>query len=357
MKKYILHTLFALLFAAVFTACDKDSDTASTQIEIKGVDVTTTSKTAKISITQPRVIKDGAAQQVRSVGIRYRVAGSSEWINAAATTAGTEHYVINLDGLTPNTQYEYVVWITVDSGTEVAQKNYFTTQDTALEATFGDMQLSIVTGGMRLSVASFKVSVDEQVVEPDRCGADYRAKGASQWISLSNVVFNNDGGFTVDIAAAELTFDTTYEARAWVEVGGNKVYSQRTVERLYEKSELQEIMGEWRLAEWHGSADLQFAVYLSISADGEFTLWQKLQSVEWQKFTGTVEFTNSTVSGVYSDGKAWSTSYTVEHDGNNMIWIGSNDATDRSVYVPTEIPDDLSKMHLSAATRTGERFL
>lgn len=357
MKKFILYPLFALLFASAFTACDKDDNNESVEVSFSELTVTTTSRTAKISIASPHIIENGALQQVRSVGIRYHAADNSEWINAAAIATDPEHYVINLDGLTPRTEYEYIAWATTDSGTKFADKARFTTQDTALEATFGDMQFTIYSGGLRLSVASVDVFADEKATEPDSVGADYRAKGASQWISLPNATVNANGGFTVNIAAADLKFDTTYEARAWVEVDGTKVYSQRTVERLYEKSKLQDIMGEWKLTEWHGSADLQFAVYLSISADGEFTLYQQLQSIEWQKFTGTVDLNNNTVTGVYSDGKPWSASYTVEHSGSNMIWTSTTDAADRSVYAPTAIPDELSTMNVTSATRSSERFL
>lgn len=357
MKKYILYPLFALLFALSFTACDKDDNNESVEINFSELQVTTTSKTANISIVSPHVIENGALQQVRSVGIRYHMVGSDEWINAAAVSTDPEHYVINLDGLVPNTEYEYIAWVATDTGTKFASAARFTTQDIALEANFGDMQLSLTGEGLRLSVASVKVLVDEKATDPDSFGAEYRAKGASQWIALTNATAGANGGFTINIPASDLTLDTTYEARAWIEVGGARVYSQRTAECFYEKSKLQDIMGEWRLAEWHDSADLPFAIYLAITADGKFTLWQQLQSVEWQKFTGTVELNDNVVTGVYSDGQAWSASYNVERDGEKMIWTAATDASDRSVYVPATIPNELSTMSISSATRSTERFL
>lgn len=358
MKKYILYPIVALLLTTLFTACDKDDNNESSDISFSELEVTTTARTARISIRSPHVIDNGALQTVRSVGIRYRAAASSEWINAAAAMTGeADHYVINLDGLTPMTKYEYIAWATTDTGTKLAAAAYFTTQDTALEVTFGDMRLTTSSSGLRMTVASAKISIDEQRAKSDRCGIEYRAKGASQWSVATSDTADATNGFTIEIAAANLTYDTTYEARAWVEAGGKKAYSQRTVEHLYEKSKLQDIMGEWRLAQWHGSTDLQFAVYLSISADGEFTLWQQLQTVEWQKFTGRLELNGTTVTGTYSDGQAWSTSYNVERDGDKMIWTGANDSTDRSIYVPTTIPDYLGTMHVASTTRSAERFL
>lgn len=358
MKKYILYPVVALLLTTLFTACDKDDNSSSTELKFSEFEVISTARTAKISIRSPRVIENGTSQTVRSVGIRYHAVTSDEWINAAAAmTSEAEHYVINLDGLTPLTEYEYIAWATTDTGTKFAETARFTTQDTALEATFGDMRLVISASGMNMTVASVKISVDEQAAKSDRCGIEYRAKGASQWLSVTNTVADATNGFTIDIAAADLTYDTTYEARAWIEVGSKKAYSQRTVECFYEKSKFQDIMGSWRLAEWHGSTDLQFAVYLSISANSEFTLWQQLQTVEWQKFTGMLDFDGNTVTGTYSDSQAWSTSYSVVREGENMIWTGTTDATDRSVYVPATIPDELSTMQLSSTTRSAERFL
>ncbi len=358
MKKYILFPVVALLFASLFTACEKEDNDQSVEIKFSEIGVTTTSKTAIVSIRSPRVIVNGASQAVRSVGINYRAEGGSEWIKAPGiNTADPEQYTIALDGLTPSTRYEYTVYAVTDSGTNLSDIRYFTTQDITLEASFGDMQLSASGDGLRLSVASVDIFVDEKTVKSDRCGAEYRAKGASQWVSVTSTTTDAAKGFTVDIAAASLTFDTVYEVRAWIEVGDTRVYSQRIVERLYENSKFQDIMGDWRLDEWHGSTDLQFAIYLSVTADGEFKLWQQLQSVEWQKFSGTITFEDGMVTGVYSDGQTWSASYSVERDGERMIWTSTADATDRSVYVPAAIPDYLRTMNVSSATRSTERFL
>lgn len=349
-----------MLFASLFTACEDEEESSGETVEINfsEIEVTTTSRSALISIRSPRVTVDGASQAVRSAGIRYRAEGGSEWIKApGANTDDSEQYTVSLDGLTPLTRYEYVIYAVTDSGTNLTDIRYFTTQDIALEASFGDMQLSVSGDGLRLSVASVGIFVDEKAVASDRCGAEYRAKGASQWVSVTSTTADATKGFTVDIAAASLTFDTVYEARAWVEVGGDRVYSQRTAEQLYERSKLQNIIGDWRLDEWHGSTDLQFAIYLSVTADGEFKLWQQLQSIEWQKFSGTITLEGDAVTGVYSDGQTWSASYRVERDGDRMIWTNTADATDRSVYVPAAIPDYLKAMRVWSATRSTERFL
>lgn len=358
MKRYILFPVIALLFASLFSACEKEGNGESVEVNFSALEVTTTSRTARITIRSPHVIVNGALQAVRSVGIRYRAEGGSEWIKAPGiNTDDPEQYTVALDGLTPSTRYEYMAYAVTDSGTNLSDVKYFTTQDIALEASFGDMQLSISGDGLRLSVASVGIFVDEKAAASDRCGAEYRAKGDSQWVSVTSATADATKGFTVDIAAADLTFGTVYEARAWIEVDGAKVYSQRMAERLYEKSKFQDIMGDWRLDEWHGTTDLQFAIYLSVTADGEFTLWQQLQSVEWQKFSGTITLEGNTVTGVYSDGQAWSASYGVERAGEKMIWTSTADATDRSVYVPDAIPDELRAMHVSSATRSTERFL
>jgi len=80
---------------------------------------------------------------------------------------------------------------------------------------------------------------------------------------------------------------------------------------------------------------------MTITEDGVVTLWQKLESREWELFYSNVGYENGIISGVYTDGVAWSASYSVTVSGDAMTWIDTNDATDISVYTRAELPNSI----------------
>lgn len=356
MKKYILYPVIALLTVLHLTACNDDDNETAVTVSIGDIAVVTTSTTARISIWQPGVVENGESRQIVSLAVRYSAADANEWQTQQAEAMSDDIYTVDLDGLQPSTLYEYIVCITTDTGMQLDKTRQFSTLDIVIEATFSDVKLNLSNTGLRLSVKSVTASVDGQPGTIDGCGAQYRAEGASAWKSVTGEM-NDTEGFAVAIPGDDLTIDTVYEVRAWVEICGVKTYSQ-TCKRTYEISELQNIIGEWCLDRWHDSEEIPFAIYLSIGDEGTFTLWQQLQSVEWQKFTGTLSLDNNIVSGVYSDGESWSTSYYVDCDGDEMIWTATTDAGDVSVYVPAEIPADLQIMRVKAEKKGAtERFL
>ena len=117
-----------------------------------------------------------------------------------------------------------------------------------------------------------------------------------------------------------------------------------------------DLVGTWHLTQWRGAVP-SFDVYMSISEDGVVTLWQRIESREWELFYSTVTFDGGIISGVYTDGVAWSASYYVAVDSDTMTWTDTADATDVSVYTRSELPTGIP-MSQSVATRSSsERFL
>lgn len=117
---------------------------------------------------------------------------------------------------------------------------------------------------------------------------------------------------------------------------------------------LESISGTWHLTEWHGVTP-SFDVYMSITNDYKVTLWQRIESRQWDIFYSDVCYDNGTISGVYTDGTAWRAAYDVVIDGSTMTWIDTGDVTDVSVYKRCELPNEVPP----ATTRsiTSERFL
>lgn len=117
---------------------------------------------------------------------------------------------------------------------------------------------------------------------------------------------------------------------------------------------LESISGTWHLTEWRGVTP-SFDVYMSITNDYKVTLWQRIESRQWDIFYSDVCYDNGTISGVYTDGTAWRAAYDVVIDGSTMTWIDTEDVTDVSVYKRCELPNEVPP----ATTRsiTSERFL
>ncbi len=125
------------------------------------------------------------------------------------------------------------------------------------------------------------------------------------------------------------------------------------------------VVGEWKLTAWSVSSTFKNDVYLELKADRTFTLYQNLQAAGYTKYTGTYTYdgATSTISGLYSDGKAWATSYKVEIPTiSTLVWTASNNSADISTYTKTTIPDNVKSSTVApAAARKGaaeeRRFL
>ena len=120
-------------------------------------------------------------------------------------------------------------------------------------------------------------------------------------------------------------------------------------------------VGEWVLTEWNSSKDLPFGVYLQLNEDNTFDLYQHTSSVLWVHYTGTYSLNGTTLSGVYSDGESWATSYTIKYSKvaePKQILLTSPD--NKGIYTATTIHDAVIDQATEAVVvRSGEskRFL
>lgn len=61
-----------------------------------------------------------------------------------------------------------------------------------------------------------------------------------------------------------------------------------------------QLVGEWRLTSWTGQAPQVFDAYIAFDG-GSFTIYQKIESVKYQKYTGSYLLKGDVLSGNYSD--------------------------------------------------------
>jgi hypothetical protein len=80
---------------------------------------------------------------------------------------------------------------------------------------------------------------------------------------------------------------------------------------------------------------------MDIDSSGNVVLYQRIVSRNWEVYHSTAELEASTISGVYSDGVAWSASYGVAASGNTMTWTDTSDPSDISIYTRAELPTDI----------------
>ncbi len=119
------------------------------------------------------------------------------------------------------------------------------------------------------------------------------------------------------------------------------------------------IVGDWHLTQWGGAAPAQ-DVYLSFKKDGKFELYQRYTKPYYELLTGSYTDKDGLLSGVYSDGVAWSDSYdvTLSKDASRLTLTKRKDSSDVSVYTRTRIPEDIASGNFSPEVRSESlRFL
>lgn len=103
-------------------------------------------------------------------------------------------------------------------------------------------------------------------------------------------------------------------------------------------------IGEWVLTEWNGSKDLPMGVYLCLSEDNKFDLYQHTYNILWVHYSGTFSLKGSTLTGKYSDGTDWN-EYTIKYNSSvepkQIKLTRKGDDTDVAIYTATEIPDEI----------------
>lgn len=72
------------------------------------------------------------------------------------------------------------------------------------------------------------------------------------------------------------------------------------------------IVGDWVLASYAGSQEMAEKVYIRFNEGGTFALYQNINEAGYTELTGNYNYSGGSLSGTYSDGKAWKESYSVK---------------------------------------------
>ena len=108
---------------------------------------------------------------------------------------------------------------------------------------------------------------------------------------------------------------------------------------------VKQLAGEWQLKTWNGEAPRDFDAYVSFGADRSFEIYQRIEQVGYQKYSGKYEIRNGMLGGVYSDGKPFGSTYDITFDesGNTLTLTSATGVAETGVYVRAAIPDGVKK--------------
>lgn len=347
-------------------------------VETKGI-------MATITLSDVAYLVDDSSMPFSSVRVEYaRKREELNWVGIDIAgekfSDGTESISLPATGddyLEEYSPYLYRVTITPADDqfpTITTESDEFKTEYAEVTAEISKPNVAIVGDNIEVAVESVKVWFDG-IERPDYHYLEYyvyyREPGGEKayWENKAEVELQ-DGGINLSLALSSFDKGKEYEFAAAVVAGAEKKVKLSEVVTITIPNEntptpptppvggdadTSDLAGDWHLTQWRG-AEPSFEVYLSITEEGVVTLWQRIESREWEQFFSTVTFEYDVISGVYSDGVAWSAAYDVAIDGDAMTWTSRTDRTDISVYTRCTLPD-FSTGATTRSTISGNRFL
>ncbi len=107
-----------------------------------------------------------------------------------------------------------------------------------------------------------------------------------------------------------------------------------------------DITGEWNLVDVQTKSamlgDQTVDVYISFSGDKTFTMYQMIGTGRYRKYSGTWTLTETTLTGKYSDGKQWGSSYEVEMSSADSRLTLTSDSGEVDTYQKASIPSSVT---------------
>lgn len=94
----------------------------------------------------------------------------------------------------------------------------------------------------------------------------------------------------------------------------------------------------WMLTRRNGGTELSGKVFLQLNEDMTFALYQCIDTPGYRKLTGTYVKEGQILSGRYSDGTPWESSYAIEKQTETELQLRSETDDVVSLYTAVEIP-------------------
>lgn len=346
----------------------------SVEVEAKGL-------MATVNLYDIAYLVDGATEQISIIKVEYSPASTQEWLShefyGSMIESGTMSVELPFEGkdyLKESSDYKLRVTLFPENSNYAplrSDEHTFSTIAAEVSANIPMPKLSINAHTIDAKVENIEIfydgvpSVYYSSPYSTRYQFRYRMAGTEEW-SLVGVGAKH-GKMEATLVLWDYADDTTYEVQAMVIAGadGETLYSDvatiktpaaPTPPPFGGGGDTSDIAGTWHLTQWRG-AEPSFDVYLSITEDGIVTLWQRIESREWQRYYSIAEIENGVISGTYTDGVAWGASYNVTLGNETMTWINTADSGDISVYTRAELPEGFTPAQSATRTSNRARFL
>lgn len=97
----------------------------------------------------------------------------------------------------------------------------------------------------------------------------------------------------------------------------------------------------WHLKSFCG-VSVDADIYIDLEEDGTFAIYQRTEELTYTVFNGTyvADEENSVLSGVYSDGTSWLSSYNyvVDIEAKELVLTNTSNSSEVSVYESSKVP-------------------
>lgn len=337
---------------------------------------------ATVNLSDVAYLADNEPQDIHVLKFEYSRQSPEEWFayefSGSELDGGAMRIELpfeDCDYLVENRNYSFRVTIYPANGDyEPITSDIFSFRTNYAEVTanIATPQLSIDGEGIHAVVENIEVFYDGVAAAAYKDGYpieyyfNYRMKGIEQWSQIE--AYDEMGDIRITIPASELEEGATYEVEVRIVAGAQRKVRQSEVAEITVpvstpptppiggEGDTSTITGTWHLTSWRG-AEPSFDIYLDITEDGVVTLWQRLESREWECFYSTATIDNGIITGKYTDGVMWGASYNVTVADNTMTWVDTTDATDISVYTRSSLPEGLAIAAKRASVIVKERFL
>ena len=99
------------------------------------------------------------------------------------------------------------------------------------------------------------------------------------------------------------------------------------------------IHGQWKST----SLSAEGEIYLSLTEDNKFELYQQIGDGRHRLYRGTYNFENDILTGKYNDGEDWAYSYQVVLADDTMTLTTLDESAQTSVFQRTTIPAEVQE--------------
>lgn len=113
------------------------------------------------------------------------------------------------------------------------------------------------------------------------------------------------------------------------------------------------VTGEWHCVPEEFEAD----IYAVFEEGGNFELYQQIGGGRHKHYSGTWAADKSTLSGTYSDGSAWGSTYRMEFsDDNTMTLTALNGSEEIRIYIREEVPVEVKESCIEAKSTADTEY-